>query len=331
MKRMVSPLVLGALFVTGLLTGAASAAAQAPVVPGQTARTAGILPGEHKKVEGTITARDGDRLTVRLDSTDAHLAVKLNGFTQVREKKSNPFRKGRKYTASQLIPGLPVEVEGRGDSDGMLVADKILLTNDDLRMARSMDARVNPVEENERRMSGQISELDAISNAARGGAKAAQETADNAQTRISTLDDYEPVRNVTVHFRVASAVLSDDARRSLDELARQAKDLKGYVIEVAGFASSEGNAAFNQRLSRQRAEAVSEYLAEKHDIPLRRIMIPTGYGTSHPVSDNSTRAGRQENRRVEVRILVSRGITAQASAGQASPAGGERARSDRPR
>jgi len=85
---------------------------------------------------------------------------------------------------------------------------------------------------------------------------------------------------------------------------------------VAGFASSEGNPALNRRLSRQRAEAVAEYLAEQHDIPLRRIMIPTGYGVSHPVADNSTRTGRQENRRAEVRILVSRGMAAPAGGSQ---------------
>ena len=221
------------------------------------------------------------------------------------------------------MPGLAVQVEGRGDSDGALLAEKILLTNDDMKMAQSVDARLAPVEENELRMSGQISELDAVSNAAKGGAKAAQATADNAHERIGALDDYDSVRNVTVRFKAGSAVLSEDARRSLDDLALQARNLKGFVIEVAGFASSEGNPAFNQRLSRQRAEAVSEYLAEKHDIPLRRIMTPTGYGVSHPVSDNSTRAGRQENRRVEVRLMVSRGITAQASAGQTDAANKE--------
>ena len=63
---------------------------------------------------------------------------------------------------------------------------------------------------------------------------------------------------------------------------------------------------------------MAEYLAEQHDIPMRRIMIPTGYGVSHPVADNTTRTGRQENRRAEVRILVSRGMAAPAGASQPS-------------
>ncbi len=289
-----------------------SAAAQQAVVPGQPSPSAKVATGEHRKVEGMITAKHGDVLALRLASADS-LAVKLNPLTQIQEKKNNFLRKARRYRAEQLTPGLAIQVEGLGDSQGALVADKILLTNDDLKMAQSVDARLAPVEANELRMSGQIDELDAISNAARGGAKAAQATADSAHSRIAALDDYESVRDVTVRFTVGSAVLSEAARKALDDLASQAKSSKGFVVEIAGYASSDGDPAFNQRLSRQRAEAVSEYLAEKHDIPLRRIMTPTGYGVSHPVSDNTTRAGRQENRRVEVRLMVSRGIAGQGS------------------
>jgi outer membrane protein OmpA-like peptidoglycan-associated protein len=304
-----------------------------PVVVAQTTkasieapRTASVFPAEERKVEGTIAERNGDRLTLRLAATDTDLVVKLGGFTQVQEKKSNPFRRGRKYQASQLVPGLNIIVEGRGDSDGALLAEKIRFTDDQFKSARTVDVRMAPVEENARKMSGQLSELESVSNAARGGARAAQDSADKAHDRITSLDDYEAVQSITVRFKAGSAQLSEEAKRSLDEVAQQAKTRKGYVIEVAGFASSEGKLAFNRSLSRQRAQAVSEYLAEQHDIPLRRIMIPSGYGVSHPVADNSSRAGRQENRRAEVRILVSRGI-APAAANPASPTAAERASS----
>ncbi len=322
-----SPSLLEFVLVCAIALGVPAAMAQTATSSTPESKTAGVFPGEHRKIEGTIVGRDGEKLVLRLTPTEAALTVKLTNFTQIREKKSNPFRKARKYQPSQLSPGLTVEVEGRGDSNGALVADKILFTNDDYKMARTVDARMSPVEENERKMSGQIDELNTVSNAARGGAKAAQETADKANDRISALDDYKAVRTMTVHFRVGSAVLSQEAKASLDELARLSKELQGFVIEVAGFASSEGNAAFNQRLSRQRAEAVVEYLTEQHDIPLRRIMIPAGYGVSHPVADNSTRVGRQENRRVEVRILISRGMAAQASGNGPSSSPAERASS----
>jgi len=54
---------------------------------------------------------------------------------------------------------------------------------------------------------------------------------------------------------------------------------------------------------------VMRYLAETHDIPLRRIIIPFGYGEAMPVADNATRDGRKQNRRAEVNLLVSKGLT----------------------
>src|SRR3974377_1975427 len=92
------------LLAFGLALGV-SAAAQKPVVPGSNAEVAtmSVSAGEPKKVEGTITEKDGDRMTPRT-TTGTELAVKLNGYTKVGEKKTNPFRKGRKYQAGQLIP-----------------------------------------------------------------------------------------------------------------------------------------------------------------------------------------------------------------------------------
>jgi outer membrane protein OmpA-like peptidoglycan-associated protein len=222
------------------------------------------------------------------------------------------------------------EVEGRGDSEGALVADKIKFADDDLRVALTVDSQVVPIEnrlgetetrlarteQNAQRLSGQVDELAQVANLARGGAAAAQESADMAiegvnktNERISTLDDYDVRKSVAVNFRVGSALLSPDAKTALDTIAAQARTERGFVIEVRGFASSDGSENLNRQLSQRRAEAVVRYLAEQHDIPLRRIILPFGYGEALPVADNSTREGRQQNRRVEVKILVSRGLT----------------------
>jgi len=70
----------------------------------------------------------------------------------------------------------------------------------------------------------------------------------------------------------------------------------------------------NMRLSQQRAESVVQYLAVNHKIPLRRFITPMGYGKTDAVADNSTASGRAQNRRVDVKILINRGMSATAPA-----------------
>ena len=89
------------------------------------------------------------------------------------------------------------------------------------------------------------------------------------------------------------------------------------LFEVAGYTDNTGSHELNQRLSARRVEAVVSYLTEKHNVPLRRIVNPTGLGSSHPVADNDTADGRAMNRRVDVKILQNRAI--QESEGGASP------------
>src|SRR5262249_39735496 len=133
---------------------------------------------------------------------------------------------------------------------------------------------------------------------------------------LTGLDEFEAKRGITVNFTAGSFRLSPESQASLDEIAAQAKTEKAYVIEITGYASSEGGQEYNKRLTKQRADVVVRYLADNHMIPLRRIVTPHGYGTLNPVADNSTRDGRKENRRVEVKILVNRGMTASPGAGQ---------------
>ena len=70
----------------------------------------------------------------------------------------------------------------------------------------------------------------------------------------------------------------------------------------------EREVAMDQRLSEQRAAAVAQYLRESANVPQWRIVVPAGYGETHPVASNSDAKGRAMNRRVEVRVLVSKGL-----------------------
>ena len=127
--------------------------------------------------------------------------------------------------------------------------------------------------------------------------------------RITALDDYTVQDATDVYFKTGSAVITPEYKEALDQLAQKALSAKGYVIEITGHADSTGNIQRNRVLSQQRADAVVRYLQENHDIPLRRMVTPFGYGQMKPVADNTTAEGRRQNRRVEVKILVSRGIT----------------------
>src|SRR4030095_1485380 len=126
--------------------------------------------------------------------------------------------------------------------------------------------------------------------------------------RISALDDYEPQTSTAVNFRSGSAVLLPDSKTKLDEIATKALNAKGYVLEVSGFADATGSVERNRLLSQRRADAVIRYLVENHSIPLRRIVTPYGFGETNPVAENKTRDGRAQNRRVEVKLLVNKGL-----------------------
>ena len=295
---------------------------------GHTSATTRAIPSDQKaKIAGVVTERSADTFVVE-DASGASTTVILTERTSVKSK-GGFLRSGKNYDVTSILRGLNLEVEGRGNSAGQLIADKVRFGDTELRVARSIGARVDPVEnrvgsaenrlgqveENSQRLSGQLDELAAVSNAARGGALAAQQTADAAlvgvnatNERISALDDYVPQQSVAINFRTGSATLSGEARTQLDEIARQASNARGYAIEVSGFADATGGVERNRRLSQQRADAVVRYLAENHRIPLRRIITPFGYGESQAVADNATREGRAQNRRVEVRVLVNRGL-----------------------
>ena len=327
-----------------LLTAFALCLPIAAQTQGNATSTSRVAAGQKQKISGVVLSREIDKLVVR-DINGSDVAVSVSGATKIVEKKANPFRGARTYPVTALLRGLEVEVEGRGDNSGALVAEKIKFTNDDFGVARSLDTRVAPVEtrvtttegrmdtaenrltaaeQNAQRLSGQLEELAAVANTARGGAKAAQETADQALSaakansaeiqatndRISQIDNYEARQNIAVNFRVNSAVLSDEAKAALDEIAAQAKNEKGYLIQVTGYASADGGEARNRTLSERRADAVRRYLAENHDIPLHRMINPFGFGELKPVAENDTREGRKQNRRVEVAILVNKGLTA---------------------
>lgn len=284
-----------------LLVGASVAAGQV-TTPQDTRDTAfrTVPSGAKMKFKGVVIERNGDVFTIR-DRSRNDYQVLLTDRTSIKTH-GGFLRSGKKYPVTDILRGLIVEVEGRGDAQGQLVAEKVRFNESDMRAALTTDTRVGPVEENQRRIAGQMDELYAV-------AAEARKEASNANARITALDDYDVNETATVNFRVNSAALSPEAKAQLDTLAAKALAAKGYMIEVAGHTDSTGSEAKNFRLSRQRAESVIQYLAVHHNIPLRRFVTPMGYGKTTAVADNTTASGRAQNRRVEVRIIVNRGMT----------------------
>jgi OmpA-OmpF porin, OOP family len=333
--RMFSSIML-AIFLLGF--SAFSAFAQTTT---SSASSRSVASGEKMKIKGVVVRRDADTFIIR-DNNGVDTIIRLDDRTSVKTK-GGFLRSGANYAQTQILRGLNVEVEGRGNGSGELSAEKVRFNESDLRVARAVESRAAPledrasntetklsqVEQNAQRLSGQLDELSAVANTAKGGARAAQETADSAvagvnatNERISALDDYVPQAVLAVNFRVGSAALSADSRAKLDEVATKALNAKGYVLEVSGFADATGSVERNRTLSQRRADAVIRYLVENHSIPLRRIVTPYGYGESHPVAENNSRNGRAQNRRVEVKLLVNKGLMQQAPTMTSSGSGG---------
>ena len=301
-----------------------------------------VASGEKMKLKGVVTRRDSDTFTVR-DANGVDTVVRLDSATSVKAN-GGFLRSGSNYAQTQILRGLNLEVEGRGNGSGELVATKVRFNESDLRVARAVESRAAPledrasttetklsqVEQNAQRLSGQLDELAAVANTAKGGARAAQETADSAvagvtatNERISALDDYVPQSVLAVNFKLGSAVLSPDSKAKLDELATKALNAKGYVLEVSGYADTTGSIERNRALSQRRADNVIRYLVENHQIPLRRIVTPYGYGESNPVAENNSREGRAQNRRVEVKLLVNKGLMQEAPKMTSTSSSGE--------
>ena len=104
-----------------------------------------------------------------------------------------------------------------------------------------------------------------------------------------------------VTFDVGSYTIKPAFRNTLDSVAGSLVQYPNSIIDVYGHTDSTGSDAFNQRLSEQRAQAVSNYMIQK-GVSSARIKWQ-GFGETMPVADNDTEYGRARNRRVEIKII----------------------------
>lgn len=273
--------------------------------------------GDSKTVKGLITKRAADTLTIKASDGTVQ-TVTLTDDTKVQSPKGLGIRKEQMSWAS-LIPGLKVTVKGTPDASGNLVAKEIKFGKDDLQTASMIQAGLTPTEEKVATNAENISankeniatnQENIANNAANVAANKARIAGNEQEVsrRFSELADYEVKGQATIYFDSGKSSLGADDKTALSQLAAEAVKLSGYIIEVQGFADSTGNASANQTLSKDRAFNVVNYLMQEGNVPPRHIVSPGAMGIAKPVASNETSQGRKQNRRVEVKIMVNKGI-----------------------
>jgi OOP family OmpA-OmpF porin len=276
--------------------------------------------GQKTKVKGLITARTGD--TVVLKTPDgSSMIVTLDDDTKVQQPKGLGIRK-KQMSAAVLIPGLKVSVDGTSQDATHVLAKSITFDGDDLETAEMIQAGLSPteqrvaanqanIEQNKQNIAANKQDIaankqDIAANKAAIDANAAEAAA--ASKRFAELSDYDTKAQLDVHFASGTSDISETDQQALKELAQNAVNLTGYIIQVKGFADSSGNAAMNQQLSMDRAQGVIAFLLQSCNVPVRHIVAPGAMGETAPVASNETPAGRAENRRVEVKVLLNKGL-----------------------
>jgi OOP family OmpA-OmpF porin len=275
--------------------------------------------GDETTIKGFITRRTAESITVRSMDTNIESTILLTDDTKVQEPEG--LFRHKEMSMSVLIPGLIVDVKGMLNEQGQLVARVVSFSARDLKTAHAFQSGlVTTGEAVEANKQGIVANRQAIATNRQGieanrqaiGTAEDEIAANQAevQKRFSNLSEYDAKANVVLNdFRVGKSELSESDKAALMQLAQDAKQLKGYLIQVKGFCDSTGSAAQNQELSRDRAEAVIAYLEQEAKVPMRYILAPGAMGTVDPVASNESAAGRAENRRVEVTVLLNRGVT----------------------
>jgi outer membrane protein OmpA-like peptidoglycan-associated protein len=299
LRRSGSAVILASVLVAGL-AGAPSAAADEHVK--------GVI--QSLGSDGTVTMRSDDATDVTIVLRDYTKVRRVDGMRQL------------KVTSAALIPGLRVRASGYYEAADRFAADRVTYTRSDMKMAAAIRGGIDPTDlrslDNQRRI-GENSRT--IAQQQQTLQRQAAEIANNASRirandekivgtagRIDSLDNYNVVSTVTVYFRNGQARIDPKYRTELQQLAAQAKGVRGYMIQVQGYASAVGPNTLNQRLSRQRADAVTSVL-QQDGVPPPNIVVPAAMGTTDQVASNKTAKGQAENRRTVVTLLQNKGIS----------------------
>ena len=289
-----------------------------------------ITSGEKAKVKGTITSRKGDLVKIQDDKTGSPVLVKITDDTKIiRDKSKVAFHRHEDMDVTAMVPGLTIKAEGVGNADNQLEASKITFSPDAFAIEVAQQQQINANKAAASSAQTTANQGVTAAGAAQSSANQAQTTADAAGTvataagaaammnagavemvnkRVSDLDDYQTVAEAVIYYPSGQYALDAPAKADLDKLIALTSSNDGYLIEIAGYASKTGTKELNQQLSEDRAAAVANYLRNTGNIPMRRIVAPAGYGATHPDAENTDPQGRELNRRVDVKLIVNKGL-----------------------
>jgi outer membrane protein OmpA-like peptidoglycan-associated protein len=283
--------------------------------------------GDDVQVKGMIISRTGETLIV--SGQAGKVTVVLTDNTRTKDDKGLFGLDTEVMADTVLIPGLKVRVDGMTEGEGRVVAKTITVDGDDLETSEMVQAGLHPTAEQvaanikaiQTNKGNIASNRENISSNQQNIAANKQDIGANKQqitqnirdieentNRFTALAEYEVKTAATVNFDVASYKINAKDQDELKNLAQTAVGLTGYIIEVTGYADATGDAAMNTRLSEQRAKAVVTFLMQQGGVPVRHIVAPGAMGEYGAAAPNETKSGRAENRRVEVKVLVNKGI-----------------------
>ncbi|MDE1466401.1 OmpA family protein [Aurantiacibacter sp. D1-12] len=276
-------------------TGSAVAQELEPAPVTQNINVYGSLPTDLSglpagpEFDGFISSRTGNEIEVT--SADGSVTSFVVGaITDIKARGGFLGLGRRELTTASLYNGLPVSVQTVQWEDGLL-ASEIRFSASDYETAQMVR---NGTEQRFANNEMAIEENAAAAEALRG--------------RVANIDQYNVMGVTNVYFDTARHNISPIAQQELCQFATEAAAVDGAQLIVVGYTDSVGNQEYNQALSERRAEGVVNYLQQECGWAPWRMMTPTGMAESDPAADNTTAAGRAQNRRVSVNMLVSKAL-----------------------
>ena len=244
-------------------------------------------------LQGMIISHHGNKLVVRGGGADT--TVMLTGDTKIQSVSGLLHAQRDDHPPSDLINGLQVKIDTI-QNGAELDAAKVTFSPGDLKTAMAVQAGTDQARH-------------------RARAKQAENEAKQAENerRFSESGQFVEKGRARVLFATGSAKINPEGEQALQDIAKQAEAMPGALLRIVGHTDSTGNAAANQRLSAQRASAVTAYLYRACKVPPEKIASSGGLGSNVPADEDDSAAGLAQNRRVTVFIVVSKVADEQAA------------------